>query len=260
MGRFIRPGIRDEIRKIGDMSQDANVRKLVDYMYSDELDWGYWKRLRNGSLGVDREELLREILSSGRSDKEIYEIVLRIHTTVTDDTILGDKTPAHLYHVPKLIEWFPESKVVHTFRDPRAILASEWLKRTKKVPATFYPVKPTHPLYSFTIVLHVTVTWLYAVRLHRRYKERYPQNYRFLKFEDLVREPEKQIRELCAFLDIEFDSRMLNPRQTGSSYSRRGGTGFDQEALTRWQRHLKPWMQTWIQFWGGKRLKQFDYL
>lgn len=259
MGRFFNPGVRDVIKGIGDMAQDSNVRELVDYMYSDEPTGGFWRGLRDGSLGVDRETLLQEILDSGRSDRDIYEIILRIHTTVADDTILGDKG-TQLTHVPTLIEWFPDAKIIHTFRDPRAILASEWLKRTTRVPATFYPVKPTSPLYSFMIVLHMTLTWLWAVRLHHKYRRDYPQNYCLLKFEDLVSEPEKQVRELCRFLEIDFDSRMLNPRRTGSSYSRQGGAGFDKQTLTRWQSHLKPWMKAWLLFWTRKYLREFDYI
>jgi hypothetical protein len=259
LGHFIIPGVRDVIRNIGDMSQDSNVRKLVDYMYSGKPDGGFWKRLRDGSLGVDREALLREMLASDRSDKDIYEVILRIHTTVTDNTILGDKG-TQLRHVPTLIEWFPEAKIIHTFRDPRAILASEWLKRMTRAPATFYPVKPASRLYSFMIVSHITLTWLWAVRLHHKYRGDYPRNYHLLKFEDLVSEPEKHVKELCRFLDIEFDNRMLNPRKTDSSYSRQGGTGFDKQVLTRWQSQLKPWMKAWLFFWGSRYLKEFGYI
>jgi hypothetical protein len=260
LGHFLSPGMRHEIRKMGDMSDDANIHELVDYMYSGQFTGTYWEQLKSGHLGVDREALLQELLNSGRSDKDIYEVILRIHARGSDTIILGDKTPGHLYHVPTLLEWFPEAKIIHTFRDPRAIMASEWQKRVQKKPATFYAVKPTNPLYSLMIVLHVTITWLYAVKLHHKYQKRYPQNYYLSKFEDLVSEPEKYVRELCRFLGVEFDSEMLNPPRVGSSYSREGGIGFDQQALTRWQYYLKPWMKTWLLFWGKKYLREFDYI
>lgn len=260
LGHFISSGIRQDIKNLGDMSDDDNVRKLVDSMYGGKFNGTYWKQLQSGHLAVDKETFVQEILNSGRSDKEIYEIILRIHTRVTENTILGDKTPGNLYHVPTLLEWFPRAKIIHTFRDPRAILASEWRKRTQKEPANFYPVKMNSPFYSFMVVLHVTVTWLYAVKLHHKYQKLFPQNYYLSKFEDLINEPEKHIRSLCEFLEIEFNPPMLNPRQVGSSYARQAGTGFDSQTLTRWQSHLKPWMNSWLLLWGRKYLREFGYI
>ncbi len=260
LGHFISPGVRHKMKRIGDMSDEANVDKLVDQMYSGDFGGTYWRQLKRGALGIDKRTFRQEILNSDRSDKGIYEVILRIHTNSNNNLILGDKAPGNLYHVPTLLEWFPEAKIIHTFRDPRAILASELRKRTIKRPSTFHHIKPTNPFYSFVIVLHVTITWLYAVRLHQKYKKRYPQNYYLSRFEDIISEPDQYIRKLCEFLDIEFDSQMLNPRQTGSSYERQGGTGIDKQTLTRWQSYLKPWMKAWLSFWGGKHLREFDYI
>jgi len=260
MGHLISPGVRHQLKKFGDLSDDANVRTLVDYMYSGQFVGTYWKQLKNGNLGIDRETMLQAILNSGRSHREIFDIMMRIHPGVAADTILGEKTPGHLYHVPTLLEWFPTAKIIHTFRDPRAIMASEWRKRMEKVPAAYIPLNPSNPLYSFAIVMHVTITWLYAVRLHHQYKKRYPQNYYLSKFEDLISKPEESVRNLCAFLDVEFSNEMLNPRRSGSSYSRTGDAGFDTETLTRWQNYLKPWMNNWLLFWGKKYLREFDYI
>ncbi len=46
--------------------------------------------------------------------------------------MLGEKTPTHYKYVPTLLEWYPEAKIIHTFRDPRAILVSQLKKMQKK--------------------------------------------------------------------------------------------------------------------------------
>jgi hypothetical protein len=272
LGRIINPGVRQKMRRIGNMSVDANVHKFVDDMYAGKFFGDYWDRLVDGRLGVSRETMLREILNSDRTEKEIYSILLRIHTQAADDLILGDKSGPHLYHVPTLLEWFPDAKVVHTFRDPRAVLASEHKKllhkrsrRTAKLEqagnrkqALF--LKLSEPFMSLTIVLYITVAWLFAARLHYKYKKLYPQNYYLSKFEDLVNEPEKSVRKVCEFLGIEFNSAMLNPPKIGSSYAREEGTGFDQRTLDRWQEYLKPWMSAWLFVWSKRYLKEFGYI
>jgi hypothetical protein len=171
-----------------------------------------------------------------------------------------------------LLEWFPEAKIIHTFRDPRAVLASEHKKlleqhdrriaRLKKegrqLQAIFLNL--TRPFFSLIIVLYITLAWLSAARLNYKYKKLYPKNYYLSKFEDLVSEPEKSVRHLCQFLGIEFNEAMLNPPTIGSSYTRETNSGFDQQTLTRWQDYLKPWMNTWLLFWGKKYLREFGYV
>jgi len=85
-------------------------------------------------------------------------------------------------------------------------------------------------------------------------------NYYLSKFEDLVSEPERSIKQLCEFLDIEFHSEMLNPRKVGSSFGPRRGAAFDRQTLDSWKDHLKPWMNTWLLFWGKKSLREFGYI
>ncbi len=277
LGRVLQPGVRQKMRKIGDMSLDKHVHQLVEAMYTRNFFGAYWDRLADGRLVIDKEAMLQRILDSDRSDKAIYSILLQIHTglsenEMTDGLILGDKSGPNLYRAPTLVEWFPEAKVVHTFRDPRAILASEHkkllnkqdrdvekLKATgKKNKAAFF--KLTRPLLSLLVVLYITIAWLYAVRLHYKYKKRYPKNYYLSKFEDLVTEPEANVRKLCEFLEIEFHPTMLQPPKIDSSYSKKSGTGFDKQTLNRWKDYLKPWMSALLLLWGKKYLREFGYI
>jgi hypothetical protein len=80
------------------------------------------------------------------------------------------------------------------------------------------------------------------------------------KYEDLVEKPADSVRELCEFIEIEFDERMLAPARKGSSFDQTETTGFDRDAVSRWKTQLKPWMRTWLAFWGGRSMKEFGYL
>lgn len=104
----------------------------------------------------------------------------------------------------------------------------------------------TRPLFSLVIVAYITMAWIYAARLHYKYKNLYPDNYYLSKFEDLVDNPDESVKDLCAFIGVEFHPSMLNPPQIGSSYDRTGRAGFDTQTLSRWQSYLKPWMSAWL--------------
>lgn len=271
LGRAFLPGVKRQLPAFGDLQNDANVERLVEAMYSGHFYGEFWDRLQNGTLAVPRAALRQALLASDRSERSIYAALLQCHAPVGDQVILGDKTGPHLYHVPTLLQWFPEAKVIHTLRDPRAILASEHKKRTTQLQQRLAKARrqrqygrvvglrllqPVAPLF---IVLYITVAWLRAAHLHYRYQQRYPQNYYLAKFEDLVNAPVATVQALCRFLGIAFDPAMLNPPTVDSSFARTQERGFDAGALTRWQSVLKPWMAAWLWLWAGKALKKFGY-
>jgi hypothetical protein len=275
LGRFLRPGIRRQMRQLGDLSVEANLKKLVDNIYSARYTifrGDYWSELAEGKWGFDKETMFNELLDSDRSDKAIYTILLRCYANGVENVILGDKTGPHLYRVPTLLEWFPEAKVIHTLRDPRAVLASEHKKQLRKLRRHISEadeagrrlqalvLRAKEVLHSMLIIVYITIAWLYAARLDRKYKKRYPNNYYLSRFEDLVSQPEESVRSLCYFLGIAFNPAMLNPPKVDSSFGPKGGAGFNTQTLNSWQSYLKPWMKRWWLLLGKKQLKEFHYI
>ena len=275
LGRFMRSGIRQQMRQVGDLSVEANLRKLVDNIYSGRYTifrGDYWSELAEGKWGFDKETMLNLLLASDRSDRAIYTILLRCYANGAEGVILGDKTGPHLYRLPTLLAWFPQAKVVHTLRDPRAVLASEHKKQLRKVRRRVdqadeagrrfqaLALRGKELLQSLLILVYITVAWLYAARLDRKYKRLYPNNYYLSRFEDLVSQPEEAVRSLCNFLDIPFNPAMLNPPKVDSSFGPKGGSGFNTQTLNSWQSYLKPWMKRWWLLLGKKQLKEFNYI
>ena len=260
VGQLFRRGMRHRIAAVGDARDDAVVDRITELMFSGELHGYYWERLANGSLGVDRDAMRTALLQSDRTERGIYEALLSVHVEPHSDVsaVLGDKTPSHIYHVPKILEWFPDAKIVHTFRDLRAVLASEWRRRMDDRPDTLR-ASCARPFVSPMIVLHMTYAWLKALRLHREYVRRFPDNYYLCKFEDLVSDPATFTPRLCEFLGVEMCDAMLAPRQSGSSFAQRQTSGFDRNTLVRWKTQLKPWMRRWLELVAGKELREFGY-
>jgi hypothetical protein len=236
--RFSRLGVKKELKNFGDLLDDGNVKKLVDYLYSKKVRalgaWGWLNK------NVDKQHFTQRLLGSDRSERAIFFLVMQAYTEVNkggsaDDLILGDKTPTHLYYVPTLLEWFPGAKIIHTFRDPRGIIVSK-LKKVEKglegpqVRYSYLPEWLLDPLITPIEVVHITKFWFDAARLHAKYEQLYPHQYHLVRFEDLISEPEKQIRQICDFLNIDFENAMLDEINiVGSSYQseRRGPAGID---------------------------------
>jgi len=89
---------------------------------------------------------------------------------------------------------YAAARVVHMIRDPRdryaAILARG---RRRACP-----------------LLRSTSNWLSSARLAVRNRQRYPNAYMLVRYESLVSRPESTMRDVCAFIDEEFEPEMLD--------------------------------------------------
>jgi len=70
-------------------------------------------------------------------------------------------------------------------------------------------------------------------------------NYRLFRYEDLLFDPEKTLRELCAFIEVDFTEAMLEPQSGRHDHQPSSLTGkrqkaFDREAAIRWRKVISP--------------------
>jgi len=258
-------GIRHKFRRFGNLSNDDNVRKLVDYIYSDEfekssnyrsLSW-QWKWIIEREK---KENFLQRVLDSDRSERALFAVVMQVFADLRGKPIMGEKTPVHLRYVSTLMEWFPDEKFIHMLRDPRGIFVSDF-RRRRELPITppFKQLKRFDFLFKLFIMLQTTVIWFEGVLRYNKHKKLYPNNYYLLKFEDLVSNPENFIRRTCDFLEVEFQDKMLEQVVISRGF-RSGQAGFDGQAATRWKGYIDPWINTWFLFWFRKYLKEFGYI
>ncbi len=214
--RFATVGKNKRISQIGNMAEDQHVEQLVDALYagSHAPPYSIWLR-RN----VDKQYLVRRFLETDRSERAFFLTMMqtyaRLTTGANETPILGEETPTHLYYVPTLLQWFPQANIIHLLRNPAAIFV-EYLKEIKMGYGGLqvkFPTAPNwllSPLVAPVEVLHVSKLWLDAVKLHQQYLKQYPQQYRLFTFEALVANPAAQVQQICQFLNIPFESAMLN--------------------------------------------------
>src|SRR5262245_27235203 len=192
-------GVERHLHRFAPLSDERNVTRLAEYLYSPHKSWraAYWEWLRNN---VDKRQFTHRLLESDRSERAIFSVLMQIYAEqvegiATTDLVLGEKTPTHLYYVPTLLEWFPQAKIVHMFRDPRAIIVSKLKKvgvRGREGPKKKFSATPEwliDPLVDPIEVIHMTKAWFDAARLHMVYEQQYPQRYYLLRFEDLMSDP-----------------------------------------------------------------------
>lgn len=259
LGHFFTKGYRNRFAQIGDSSTDEGIHKIVNYIYSNQFETrNHWKWI---TKNVDQEQFLLKLLESERTDRALFDLIMSF--TANGKPIRGEKTPAHIYYVPTLMKWFPEAKVIHTVRDPRAIFVSEDRKLSKQESVKLhYRLLRKIPLALNTYIsLQVLISWLWIAHLHRSYQKDYPDRYYLSRYEDLVSDPELHLRNICKFLEVDFNDEMLKQGMINSSFSLESdnGTGFDSSPVERWRAHLHPIVNKWFIFWCKKYFQEFGY-
>jgi hypothetical protein len=118
---------------------------------------------------------------------------------------LSEKTPENVLIFPELMEIFPGACFINIIRDPRAVIASMLKVGRRALQKGVRTQNFTH---------NVRAAIAYIERCYRtaiRAAEIAPQRVLNLSYEQLVTEPEKMTREICRFLNIDWDARMLKP-------------------------------------------------
>ncbi len=255
LGLARRPGYRERFARIGDLREDDGLVRVIDAIWNLRTK-SFWSRLAGMADRADFETRLR---ASDRTDQSLLDLAMEYYAK--GKPIRGEKTPQHIHAIPTLLAWFPNARIVHTFRDPRAVCVSLMRKEDRQTsgwrPRLLRWLGPLRELYATT---NVTLAWRRVVALHRRYQRQYPDRYRLQRFEDLIRDPRRAVEELCAFLEIPFSEAMLEVVVLNSSYLPRAtGTGFDPATLDRWRSHLSPLARRWFVLLCGAELREFGY-
>lgn len=131
----------------------------------------------------------------------IGQWVAHVYRAYADDQgkpRFGDKTPGLVQHMPAVLEIVPDAVFIHVIRDGRnvvqAIVDQDWGPSTVAEAARRWRKK-------------VTIGRADGLRLgHDRYLE--------VRYEELVAAPERTLRPSCELLDLLFDPRMLDHRES----------------------------------------------
>jgi hypothetical protein len=104
----------------------------------------------------------------------------------------GDKTPTYALRLPEIAAALPEARFIHIIRDGRDVALSVR-------PLWFAPGKDIQTL---------ALDWKRCIEKTRELS-RQVRSYIEVRYEDLVRNTERELIKLCHFIKLEYDPRML---------------------------------------------------
>lgn len=148
---------------------------------------------------INKEDLLASFLLA----KEIatYPLLCKLvfyHFSPTKDiSMFFDKNPVYAFFLPRLKKLFPEAKYIHIVRDYRANIVSH------------------RRVFIIKQSADITYRWLKMNMLIEQAKNSNAENYFTLKYEDLVSEPVKSVKNICNFLQVPFCEKMAVQHSSG---------------------------------------------
>jgi hypothetical protein len=221
--------------------RDALIRDLVTH-----------PRMQQAQMTLDVDEfagaLAREpAVSLGT----VFAHALRQYARREGKPRWGVKDPRNEFHADQILAEFPAARVVHMLRDPRDVLASQ---RAMWGPRAQHIVSTTHD-------------WRRSATLARRHQAVHRGAYAVVRYEDLVLDPARVVRDLCQTLDLDYRPAMLDlagkPRwsQGDGDDSRRAGPSRAISAgrVARHLRDLAPGEATYIEWRAGREMDDWGY-
>jgi hypothetical protein len=243
--------LQDVETHVGPLDSQGALDRLVDLAYSGIPVGWFWSASKEL---LDREILREELSNRVLSPQSILDAVLRAHARSFDKTRIGAKFPMHYSYTDKLLEWYPNCLLIHTTRNPKAVYASQANKYLKPIKGQV--AKNYMRLKQFA---HINIQTSLTAKLHDKLRDR--PNYILVRYEDLVTEPETQIRQLCDFVGIGFQENMLKPRQFGSSFGDIGheNKGIERSSVDRWRTSISRPTAKIMDLMHSRAFRAFGY-
>jgi hypothetical protein len=194
------------------------------------------------SSKLDRDDLRFLADQLGGTGDAYFEALCRLRARRHARDSWGEKTPRHAYRIDDLLAAFPDAKVVCLVRDPRAVVASyrDWHAAAAlrgETESEQLQADRERSRRSFNLVL-MTLLWRGVVRAsYAALRQHGPERVRIQPYERLADAPEAEVRDLCAWLGLEFEQTMMEIAVVNSSY-RTTGLGIATEPVDRWKQRL----------------------
>ncbi len=181
----------------------------------------------------------------------LYDELMKLYTGTEN---WGDRTDVEWRNAKDFIEMFDDSYVINIIRDPRDLLAS-WKKFTH-APKNDY--------------LDAIANCYDSMKFSLENQKIFPNRYYVLKFEELLLNPEKEIKKLCDFIGIKFNEKMINVEnfksKKGGKWDPNKHTSFEKDLenisikpIGRWKEHLSKEDLILTELVNSDLMKQFNY-
>ena len=239
-------------RELGELQNAASIQRVTARLrtlygrYNEKPDQERVEKL------LQKQEVI-EKLTRCRTYKELFSCFMQLQMRSTGKVRWGNNVPKDIFQIKEIVSFYPDAKILICIRDVRDFLISYQNKWT---------VAAEDSAERLTSLYHPVVTsllWQASVKQIARIKGTIPrENLMMIRYESLVQNPEKLVREICRFIGEDFEENMLNVEEENSSFQV-GQKGIYSSSVGRWRRLLTNEEAYIAQKITGSWLVEFGY-
>lgn len=191
-----------------------------------------------------------------RSKKSIFEVILEHWSNLKGKklkkNILIKETSQSIYF-DEYKKIFPNLKMINIIRDPRDNYAS--IKSGHK---KYYSKIGLGYLQNFASVLFRSRQDLLSCFYNKKNK-----NFKFITYENLVKNPKKTMKQLCSFLKLKYLDILINPTYNGKKFYGNNFNkkliGINKKNVNNWKKRITSEEANIIEFYLSDMLKIYRY-
>ncbi len=229
--------------RYGDLHETANFERCLS-------DMARYNRMRH--LKPDAERIRHEFLDGGTPSYGKLFSLFHLHNAERlGKPRWGDKSLHTEHYADRVFREYPNAKIIHMIRDPRDRYASVRKRHGRDNPR----------------LGGSTGRWLFSMNRALRNLKRYPNQYKIVCFEDITRDPEGVMKDVCAFIGEEFAPEMMSMSGAAEHTNVGGNSSFERiepgkiskKPVGRYREVLSNLEILYIQMFTGKFMQRFGY-
>ena len=151
-------------------------------------------------FGLTAADIQCHLNGKNSSASAIYGAIPEAFALAQGKTRWAEKTPRHLFYLDLIRELYPDAKIIRIMRDPR-----------DSIPSVIKNIGLS------TSLIGEFYRWMSVFMMSHPFFEN-DLNSITIRYEDLVQDPDKKVREICEFLGEEFEPSML--KRSGAEHVR----------------------------------------
>lgn len=179
----------------------------------------------------------------------LFRALMEAHAAKEAKRRVGEKTCDHLFVVDEILREFPEAKVICIIRDGRDV------------------VRSISAAWGMRMWSALCRQWIDFARRARALQRRLPPDrFTMVRYTDLMREPEREMRRLCAFIGEEFEPAQIETgggRTTVPTYEMawkgKAREGPDPSRVEAWRKCEDRELIARLNYYMGPTLREWGY-
>ncbi len=165
-----------------------------------------------------------------------------------DKKLWGLKDPKLTYCLDDLVNHFPDAKILFIIRDGRAVANSYMKSKWGSATNTYYGA----------------LRWKREVEVQRAFIQKNLKKCHVVRYEDLIRNTEQELLEICSFIEQPYSENMKNYIEQPvyikkNELNKHTFHSIDESIMSKWQTELTPYQISVFEAVAGKTLLQNQY-